>query len=422
MKIKRTIPPAAAPIHVKNLLHGLTGLFSGKAYLRKFEMELREYFGVKHVYFTSSGKAALAVILRALASLSPEKSHVLIPAYTCFSVPSAIVKAGLKPSLCDINSATLDFDGELLRNALNRETLCVVATHLFGVPSAVEKIRDICLDRNIFIVEDAAQAMGGNYRGRYLGTIGDVGFFSLGRGKNISCGSGGIIVTNSDRIASALEKEYSYLQFPNIIEILRELLKVLITVILIHPLFYWLPSGLPFLRLGETVFHEDFPLRKLSGMQAGLLRGWQRSLEESNRKRQENATYLNKHLQLSSDQGTSLPYLRFPLLVKDCKVRESICSRSQKSGMGISRMYPTPINEIEKLKEQFFGQNFPSAMIVAESLLTLPSHPLLRKKDLDKLCAVLNETLKTLPSGVNESQPSGSMLESIKNHIFQTIN
>ena len=421
MRIRRTIPPAAAPIHLKNLLHGLAGLFSGKAYLRKFETELKEYFGVKHVYVTSSGKAALTVTLRALASLSPGKSHVLIPAYTCFSVPSAIVKAGLNPSLCDINSATLDFDGELLRDALDRETLCVIATHLFGVPSAVEKIRDICLDRNIFVVEDAAQAMGGSHRGRYLGTIGDVGFFSLGRGKNITCGSGGIIVTNSDRIAAALEKEYSSLQFPNIIETVSELLKVLIMSIFIRPSLYWLPSGLPFLKLGETVFHEDFPLRKLSGMQAGLLRGWQRNLEVSNRKRRENAAYFIEHVLLPGKKRASVPYLRLPFLLEEQEMRESICSRLQKEGMGISRMYPSSINEIERLKDQFRGKEFLSATLVAERLLTVPTHHLLRKKDREKICLLLQETLSILPPAVSNPESPDSMQNQLKNRKLSLI-
>ena len=99
MNIQRTIPPAAAPIELKSLLHGLSGIFMGYKYRGKIEGEIKRYFGVKHVFLASSGKAALAVILLALKSLS-NKKEVLISAYTCFSVPSAIVKAGLKVSLC----------------------------------------------------------------------------------------------------------------------------------------------------------------------------------------------------------------------------------------------------------------------------------------------------------------------------------
>ena len=114
MKIQRTLPPAAALIGINSLLHGLMGCVLGKKYLKRFEDELRTYFGVKHIFLLSSGKASLTIILKALKSLAPEKDQVLIPAYTCFSVPSAIVNAGLKVSLCDINSLTFDFDYSFL--------------------------------------------------------------------------------------------------------------------------------------------------------------------------------------------------------------------------------------------------------------------------------------------------------------------
>jgi dTDP-4-amino-4,6-dideoxygalactose transaminase len=121
----------------------------------------------------------------------------VIPAYTCFSVPAAVLKAGLRPVLCDINPSTFDFDHALLERTLNGNTLCVVAHHLFGIPSNIERVRALSRARGIFVVEDAAQAMGVESHGRSLGTLGDVGLFSLGRGKAITCGSGGIIVTNS---------------------------------------------------------------------------------------------------------------------------------------------------------------------------------------------------------------------------------
>ena len=110
MKIRRTIPPAAAPAALRDLIYGIAGLFLGRQYQELLEKTLKDYFGVKHVFLVSSGKAAFTLILNALKSLSPEKTQVLIPAYTCFSVPSAIVKAGLDVALCDLSSTSYDFD------------------------------------------------------------------------------------------------------------------------------------------------------------------------------------------------------------------------------------------------------------------------------------------------------------------------
>ncbi len=357
------------------------GIFRGRAYLKNREKELKDYFGVRHLFLVSSGKAALTVILQALKSLSPEKHEVLIPAYTCFSVPSAIVKAGLKVSLCDIDASAFDFNYELLGEAVHEDTLCVVPAHLFGMPSDIDRINALCREKGIFVVEDAAQAMGGSYKGKKLGTLGDVGFFSMGRGKNITCGSGGIIVTNADHIASAVENACASLERPCIPEDLAEFLKMAVLSLLIHPSLYWLPAGLPFLKLGETVFYRDFPIKRFSGMKAGLLKNWKKRLEESNSIRGENAEQLSAMLGLPRDKDFSIPFLRLPFVVNDRRTRDGIYSLSRKKGRGISCMYPTSVNEIEEIQGSFDGKAFPCAAGVAPRMLTLPTHQLLTEKD-----------------------------------------
>src|SRR6185295_11594525 len=136
MKIGRRVPPAAAPIAWKDLWHGAIGIVRPEPSILRFEEQVRAHFGVRHVFLVSSGTAALTLTLIGLESLSSSrKTEVVIPAYTCFSVPAAILKAGLRPVLCDINPATFDFDHALLERTLNANTLCVVAHHLFGIPS-----------------------------------------------------------------------------------------------------------------------------------------------------------------------------------------------------------------------------------------------------------------------------------------------
>ena len=271
MRVKRIVPPAAAPIRLKDLLHGLSGLFESRRYIEKLKSEIREHFGVRHVFFVSSGKAAMTLILAALKSMS-YKRRVIIPAYTCFSVPSAIMKAGLKIVLCDIDPVTFDFDYDCLKKVVTQDTLCVIPHHLFGIPSDMDRLVTICKEKGILVIEDAAQAMGGQYKGRLLGMIGDAGFFSLSRGKNITCAAGGIIVTNSDRIADSIAKHYLNLEEPGIAEILKEFIQCFLISAFIHPALYWFPAGMPFLRLGETIFYKDFSLKKLSGMKAALCR------------------------------------------------------------------------------------------------------------------------------------------------------
>jgi perosamine synthetase len=398
MKFRRTIPPTAAPMEAGDLLHGLAGMISPKRFTKRLESEIKECFGVRHVFFVSSGKAALALILAALKGLSGKK-QVVIPAYTCFSVPSAIVKAGLEIVLCDIDSTSFDFDHSMLGKVVGPDTLCVVSSHLFGIPSDVDRVNKLCRDREIFVVEDAAQAMGGKHNGKMLGTIGDIGFFSLGRGKNITCGSGGVIVTNSDTLAGAISRQYSGLPESSFIEDLKELMSFALMAVFIHPALYWFPEGLPFLKLGQTEFNPDFPMKKLSGMKAGLLRNWRERLERSGRVRAETAAYFHKRIGLKAFWQDSVSYLRFPVVIDSREIRDEICSLSGIRGLGVSRMYPTAINEIEEIRKYFAGKSFPSASRVAEGLLALPTHQFLSEADKEGICKLFDERFAFKRSG-----------------------
>jgi dTDP-4-amino-4,6-dideoxygalactose transaminase len=386
----RSIPPTAAPVDFSILMNGLAGLISDHGHMKRLEAEIREYFNINHVFLVSSGKAALAIALRALKRLSPDKNEVIIPAYTCYSVPSAILKAGLKITLCDVDPSTFDFNYDQLEKTINKNTLCIVPTHLFGIPADMGRINRLREDRDLFILEDAAQAMGGIYDNRKLGTIGDIGIFSFDRGKNITCGSGGIIITNSDKIAHAINNEYLTLKKPHTKDCILEYVKLIVLALFIHPSLYWLPSGLAFLKLGETTFHKDFPVTKLSGMHAALLRGWRKRLEQSNRSRKQNADYLCEMLGLKSWQGLSVNFLRLPFVAENKQTRDDIYFLSNKEGVGISRMYPSPINEIQEIKSSFNGQSFPSAKWLSERLLTIPTHHLLTGRDKEKIISKLS--------------------------------
>jgi len=376
-------------------VHGFAGFFMGGRFLEKIEAEIREYFGVKHVFLVSSGKAALTLILVALKGLS-SKRDVLIPAYTCFSVPSAICRARLNVSLCDIDPTTLDFDFTLLEKSLSERTLCVLPIHLLGLPSDVERVKTLCKDKGVFVVEDAAQAMGGRYNGSLLGTLGDVAFFSLGRGKNLTCGSGGIILTNSDRIAQVLQSEYAKLKIETPLKAAVNIFGVMAMRLLIHPRFYWLPAGLPFLKLGETKFSDAFPMNRLDGLRAGLLLNWQERLDQSNSARRMAAKDLIERLPPRTEVVQSRLhmdpiYLRLPVMMESKEAKEKLCVLSKENGLGITPFYPTSIQAIEELTNHLEKAEFPAGTMVAERLVTLPVHHLLGDRDREKICNTLNE-------------------------------
>jgi len=388
LKWKRMIPPAAAPISVRDLFRGISGM-AGTDRIGKLEREIREYFGAESVFLASSGKAALVLILKGLASLRFRRK-VVIPAYTCYSVPSAIVKVGLEVVPCDVDPDTLDFNYAQLASCTDEKTLCVVSTHLFGIPSDIDRARGICEQKGIFLVEDAAQAMGIIRGNRKLGTLGDVGFFSLGRGKNITCGSGGIILTSKREIADSIRKYHEELEKEPIGESIKNIIEALFIKIFLHPSLYWFPGGLPFLGIGETRFSTAFPMYRLSNSKAGMLATWRATMERYNRCRKENVHFYLEGLALRKEMkiySRELPLLRFPVYANTPESKIEACERY--GFLGISPMYPDSVNRIEQLREHFGGRECKGAERIAGTMMTLPTHVFLSAKDREDICELL---------------------------------
>jgi perosamine synthetase len=404
MRIKRTLPPAAAPMSGVDIARAAIMSLAGPHAEKRFKKELLENFKVKHCFLVSSGKAALYCILKSLCRLHPDRNEVLIPAFNCYSVPSAVVAAGLRIRLCDVDSATLDFDSAKLAESLQdqRRLLCIVPTHLFGLHANVERLRPLIKDPGVSIVEDAAQVMGSMEAGKPCGTRGDIGFFSLGRGKAFSAYEGGIIVTDNDAAAQCLEEVVGALPDYTPLQTLRLLINAIALWLLADPRFFWLPSGLPFLRLGETIFERSFPLRKLSPLQIGLARNWQPRLRRISAQRRKNAEHWTSFFNATPLPGIeplvksigALPdLLRFPILVSDTRKRDVLLQKSAEQGLGLSITYPKSLDALPELKNQV-TEEYPHATQCAATIVTLPIHCFLQKNDFKKIGDLLKTTVE----------------------------
>ncbi|MBI4007858.1 MAG: aminotransferase class V-fold PLP-dependent enzyme, partial [Planctomycetes bacterium] len=228
---------------------------------------MKAFLGAKYCYLVSSGTAALYIILRSL-KLDTPRNEVIIPAYTCPSVAAAIVKAGLKIRLCDVNKNNFNYDIESLKNIISSDTLCIVTVHLFGIYTDVQALKDLCVQKNIYLIEDAAQGFG-NYvenpdGNKMLGTLGDVGFYSFGRGKPLNLMHGGAIVTNSEKIANKIKWVYAQLLEPSFLTDIIVILKTFLYRLFFHRGLYWIPNSIPFLKLGETIFSLSFSITRMS--------------------------------------------------------------------------------------------------------------------------------------------------------------
>lgn len=394
MRIGRTLPPAASPFYLKDIVSGVAGFFEGEGIVKRFEDELKSFYQVGYCFAVSSGKAALVLILQALHEIYPERDEVLIPAYTCYSVPSAIIRAGFRVRLCDMAPGTLDFDFDHIVDELdNPRLLCVIPTHLFGIPTDVERVKTLISQRDIFVLEDAAQAMGGGRNGKKIGTLGDVGLFSMGRGKVFSTVEGGIILTDNDLIGLMLEKRLAAIKGYGNFDCLKLILNAIALSLLIYPRIYWLPKLLPFLKLGETHFNPSFPIRKLSSFQAGMAKKWKTIINKLKAARLVNANRIAGYgiLPPGVSRGTIPDLIRFPVLVADVETKKKILKKSERMGLGISDGYPDSIDGIDELWDLPRGNAFPVAKDIAERIVTLPVHPYVNDDDVRDIVQLFQE-------------------------------
>jgi dTDP-4-amino-4,6-dideoxygalactose transaminase len=414
MRIGRTLPPAAAPIYLRDIFSGIRGFFSGQPELQRFESELKKYLGMKYCFLFSSGKAALAVSLSVLKDRYPERDKVIIPAYICYSVPSAVIRTGLKVIPCDLKPDSLEMNLTKLAPLLTETTLCVIAPHLFGLPAPISEIGQLCREKGIIVIEDAAQALGVTHNGIMLGTQADIGFFSLGRGKILSTVEGGILITKDASVGTLVRARQSEIESYTFIEQAALIAKAFLLYLFSHPNLYWFPKLLPFLRLGETIFDPNFPIKKMSGVQAGFANNWKKKLKNFNTQRKRNVLAFMTAL---SDRSLS-PFvsnkdrppacLRLPLFIKEEGDREHILSESEKKGLGVMFTYPDSIDAIPKLSPLPHNHEpkqlnklkelkkpdkprYPEAKRMVQHIVTLPVHPMVSKKDTHKIIALLDQ-------------------------------
>ena len=168
-------------------------------FTRRLEEGFRELCGVKHAVAVNSGTSALEIAYRCLGV---EGGEVLVPTNTFSATAAAVIFAGGKPVLVDIDPETLCITAEEVQERITEKTRGVVAVHIGGVVCPdIRAIKEVCEDHGLFLVEDAAHAHGCTVDGQPAGSIGDVGCFSFYPTKVMTTGEGGMITTDRDDIA-----------------------------------------------------------------------------------------------------------------------------------------------------------------------------------------------------------------------------
>ncbi|WP_374332048.1 DegT/DnrJ/EryC1/StrS family aminotransferase [Aestuariivirga sp.] len=164
----------------------------------RFEERYAAHLGVKHFALSASGSNALVAALVALG-IGPG-DEVLIPAHTYMATGTAVLAAGAIPVIVDVDD-TITIDPQAIEAAIGPQTRAVIPVHMWGAACNMDAIMDIAKRRNLLVIEDSCQGVGGGYEGRKFGSIGHIGAFSFNFYKNMTAGEGGGVAVNDDRLA-----------------------------------------------------------------------------------------------------------------------------------------------------------------------------------------------------------------------------
>lgn len=176
-------------------------------YIPQFESAFASYCGVKHGISTNNGTTALHVAMAALG-VGPG-DEVLVQTLTNMATVFAVCYTGAKPVAIDIERDTWNIDSRLLEGKITPKTKAIVVVHIFGHPVDMNPVMEIARKHKLFVVEDCAQAHGAEYKGRRVGSFGDLACFSFYANKIITTGEGGMVVTDSGELAAKVRSLHS---------------------------------------------------------------------------------------------------------------------------------------------------------------------------------------------------------------------
>ncbi len=356
-------------------------------------LPLPDFLTSSHARFYASGTAALAAAICAAINYKQIKNaEIILPAYACQDLISAIVYAGARPVLVDFETHRPWLDLAQVSAAINENTAAIIGVNLFGISERWPLLRALADEKSVLLIEDSAQYFPDNNENHIWS--GDFVVLSFGRGKPVSLLGGGAVYCAHQHLLKVLP--LVKMQAVTGMAGLLFKMKAQLYNLMISPYVFWLPQALPFLHLGETRYHELHDIAAMDNNRQQLLAMNVRRYQ-SDVLAEQRCEKISAIIELSSsainlprvcDAGKNRRLLRYPFLL-DAGSREAVFIQLQQAGLGVSKMYPHILPEIEGLQGLLPEKHFPQAQAFAESILTLPLHEKLKANDINEIHRVL---------------------------------
>ncbi len=350
-----------------------------------------------------SGRSALYIALQALGVQKDDE--VLVQAFTCVVVINAIHALSATPVYVDIERHTLNMDPESVKKNITPKTKALIIQHTFGLPADIDTLLAIAGKHNISTVEDCAHSLGARYKGKYTGTYADIGMYSFGGEKVVSCVRGGALITADAELQNKISIAHAPLAYPSRGFILQHLLHVLLFPI--GKATYHLFVGKALLKVAKTlrITHRistrtekeggGIQPRKLPNVLASLLVHQLKSIDEYNDHRKSTAeSYtiaLDGHaLEVPGLSASEHIYLRYPLLVED---PDRLRARAKKAGIILGDWYSVVVGpkDTDAKATKYIEGTCPVAEQCSKEVLNLPTNIHISLKDVQRIAEIITE-------------------------------
>jgi len=324
-----------------------------------FERTFAEYCGVAHAIGVGNGTDALILALRALG-IGPG-DEVITASHTAVATVAAVLACGATPVLVDVDNAHYTIDPGSVEAAITSRCKAIIPVHLYGQPAEMDAISSIARRRNLRVVEDCAQAVGARYRGRRVGSLGDIATFSFYPTKNLGAiGDGGMVVTGDAGLASRVRRLRQY--------------------------------GWDELRNADDVGVNS----RLDSLQAAILQAKLKHLDSDNDRRAVIAERYNRGL---AGLPIETPATRgecthaYHLYVVRCTQRDALQAHLAENEIGTAVHYPVPVHGQHAYAERsvFSKSGLPATENLTGAILSLPIYPELNDDDVDRVIKAIHE-------------------------------
>lgn len=338
--------------------------------IEDFEEEVADYVGADYALAMNSGTTALQAILMAEGIDSGE---IIVPSFSFVATANVVLLSGARPVFADIEEKTYGLDPESVREKITEDTKAIMPMHYGGRTSeGITELREIADEKDILLIEDAAESLGSELQGKKAGTIGHVGMFSLCQNKVISTGEGGIVVTDSEQLYEKLKLVRSHGRVNS-----RE--------------------GEYFSSLSDSDYVRPGSNFRMSTISAALGKAQMEKIDQNISMRQENAKKLNERLSKIQDlrvpkntEEERMVYQMYTVECKDRNQRDKLQEHLKEAGIMTKTYWATPIHE-KSLYADKDTRGLETTERICGKVLTLPMFPEMSEKQIEKIATEIRE-------------------------------